>query len=99
VVVGSGVLVFHDLGAGSGRPYGDRGEHGKIVYATFEAEPLRVETDEGVQEYRFEAPGLYPAAVDQTVVDELLGRGSCPSTGVTGARTTWLMESLVSRRE
>ncbi len=98
-VVGSGVWCFTT----SEQDRIDRteivGSAGKIVYATFEAEPLRVETDEGVQEYRFEAPAHIQQPLIQTVVDELLGRGSCPSTGVTGARTTWVMESLVSRRE
>jgi predicted dehydrogenase len=28
----------------------------------------------------------------QTIVDELLGRGTCESTGVSGARTSWVMD-------
>ena len=31
----------------------------------------------------------------QTVVDELLGRGTCPSTGETAARTNRVMEAIV----
>jgi predicted dehydrogenase len=32
----------------------------------------------------------------QTIVDELLGRGACPSTGETGARTSWVMERCLT---
>ena len=32
----------------------------------------------------------------QTIVDELLGRGTCPSTGETGARTSWVMDRCLA---
>ena len=37
----------------------------------------------------------------QMMVDELLGRGTCPSTGESGARTAWVMDQMVAdwRRE
>ena len=31
----------------------------------------------------------------QTIVDELRGSGNCPSTGVSGARTNWVMEQII----
>src|SRR6185436_17635989 len=31
----------------------------------------------------------------QTVVDELNGKGRCPSTGESGARTSWVMDRCV----
>jgi len=34
----------------------------------------------------------------QSIVEELLGKGSCPSTGVTAARTNWVMEEIVKYR-
>jgi hypothetical protein len=33
----------------------------------------------------------------QTVVDELMGKGQCPSTGISGARTNWVLEQLCQR--
>lgn len=33
----------------------------------------------------------------QTIVDELRGRGRCPSTGESGARTSWVMDRCVER--
>ena len=32
----------------------------------------------------------------QTIVDELRGRGKCPSTGVSGARTTWVLDQILA---
>jgi hypothetical protein len=31
----------------------------------------------------------------QTVVDELLGLGRCPSTGESAARTNWVMDQML----
>jgi predicted dehydrogenase len=33
----------------------------------------------------------------QTIVDELNGRGRCPSTGVSGARASWVMDRCLGR--
>lgn len=33
----------------------------------------------------------------QTITDELLGRGQCESTGVSGARATWVMDRCLQR--
>jgi predicted dehydrogenase len=33
----------------------------------------------------------------QTIVDELRGNGSCPSTGETAARTSWVLDRCVAR--
>ena len=34
----------------------------------------------------------------QSIVDELLGRGRCESTGESAARTSWVMEQCLDRR-
>jgi len=34
----------------------------------------------------------------QSIVDELLGRGRCESTGESAARTSWVMEQCIDRR-
>jgi hypothetical protein len=31
----------------------------------------------------------------QTIVDELHGRGECPSTGESAARTSWVLDECV----
>lgn len=33
----------------------------------------------------------------QTVVDELMGKGQCPSTGISALRTSWVLEEICQR--
>jgi len=71
------------------------GTTGTLRISTFGQEPIRLS---GIQGDRIiEAP--YPAPVQQpliqTVVDELTGRGVCPSTGETAARTARVVDTLL----
>jgi len=72
------------------------GSAGSIEFSTFGQEPIRLVTADG--ERRIEAP--YPETVQlpliQTVVDELTGRGTCPSTGATAIRTARLVDTLLA---
>jgi predicted dehydrogenase len=43
---------------------------------------------------RFDIPRHIQQPLIQTIVDELLGKGKCPSTGVSGARTNKVIEML-----
>jgi 1,5-anhydro-D-fructose reductase (1,5-anhydro-D-mannitol-forming) len=71
------------------------GSRGTIAFATFDNQP--VELTVGGQTQRFEIP--HPPHVAQpliqTVVDALTGKGVCPSTGTTGARTSWVMDQML----
>lgn len=33
----------------------------------------------------------------QTIVNELLGKGACPSTGISAARTNWVMDRMTGK--
>ncbi len=72
------------------------GSKGKITFSFFEANPIKVETVDGLRTY--EAP--YPEHVQQplleTIVKELCGEGKCPSTGESGARANLIMDYIVS---
>ena len=46
--------------------------------------------------YRMRNPPHVHQPLIQTIVDELLGRGTCPSTGETGARTSWVMDRCLT---
>jgi predicted dehydrogenase len=72
------------------------GSEGSLSVSTFGADPL-VLRDAGGQETRIEIPTPDPVQqpLIQTVVDELLGRGTCPSTGESGARTSWVMDQVL----
>ncbi|SDD65081.1 Predicted dehydrogenase [Paenibacillus sp. UNCCL117] len=70
------------------------GSAGKLVFSTFGHEPIRLETADGVQSFPFEAPAHIQQPLIQTLVDELLGAGSCASTGESAARTNRVMDEL-----
>jgi predicted dehydrogenase len=71
------------------------GTTGTLRFSTFGQEPMRLSGIHG--DRLIEAP--YPAPVQQpliqTVVDELTGRGVCPSTGVSAARTARVVDTLL----
>ena len=46
--------------------------------------------------YRMPNPPHVHQPLIQTIVDELLGRGTCLSTGETGARTSWVMDRCLT---
>jgi predicted dehydrogenase len=75
------------------------GEKGRILFSTFGEEPIRVIVD-GVET---QFPGGNPYHIQQpliqTIVDELLGKGkgSCPSTGISAARTSWVMDRMTGK--
>ena len=79
------------------------GSEGKISFATFDLAPVRLErshTEQNNDVEMWEIP--YPDHVQQpliqSIVDELLNRGDkCPSTGITAARTSRVMDEIVGK--
>ena len=73
------------------------GSAGTISYATFGDSPIIVATANGISEVRVDVPRHIQQPLIQTVVDELNGRGHCPSTGESGARTSWVMDRMLGK--
>jgi 1,5-anhydro-D-fructose reductase (1,5-anhydro-D-mannitol-forming) len=73
------------------------GSEGSLSVSTFGSDPLVLRGAAGA-ETRFDLPTPSPVQqpLIQTVVDALLGRGECPSTGVSGARTAWVMDQVLA---
>lgn len=71
------------------------GTHGRIALSIFTHDPVRLETARGVEEFAFAPPAHIAQPLIQTIVDELLGRGTCPSTGETGRRTSAVMDRVL----
>ena len=69
-----------------------RGANGQISLSTFGTEPVRLATANGTQEFDLPNPPHVAQPLIQTVVDDLLGRGTCPSTGETALRTARVMD-------
>ncbi len=71
------------------------GTRGKLAFSTFGTEPVVLTTMDGVTEFPIAHPPHIQQPLIQTVVDELNGAGQCPSTGITGARTNWVMDEML----
>lgn len=74
------------------------GSEGKISFCTFSPDPVQLERNGQVQSWEIEYPDHVQQPLITTIVDELLGRGGrCPSTGISAARTSRVMDEIVGR--
>lgn len=71
------------------------GDRGRIRFASFAEEPVCLVTAAGEQRFAIEHPPHVQQPLIQSIVDELNGVGRCPSTGESGARTTWVMDQML----
>jgi predicted dehydrogenase len=71
------------------------GTLGKITYATFGNDPVELTTATGTDMLNLENPVHIQQPLIQTIVNALNGQGTCPSTGQTAARTTWVMDQFL----
>jgi predicted dehydrogenase len=72
------------------------GSKGKITFSTFGNEPIRLTTEQGTEEWSFERPQHVHRPLVETIVSDLTSKSSgCPSTGMSGARTNWVMGEMV----
>ena len=71
------------------------GDQGKIIFSTFKSVPVILENRSGRSEFPFERPKHVQSYLMEKVVASLRGEGKSPSTGVTGARTSKVMDEMV----
>jgi predicted dehydrogenase len=74
------------------------GSCGKISFSTFDAEPVELVNGNGSSRYAFDYPPHIEQPLIQTVVNELIDLGKCPSTGESAARTSWVMDRMLGRQ-
>jgi len=72
------------------------GDRGSILFSTFEKVPIRVTNGSAVRAIEIAHPAAIQQPLIQTIVDQLLERGTCPSTGESAIRTTRVMEAVLS---
>lgn len=71
-------------------------EHGTVTASCFGDEPIRVVPARGEpRELALPNPPHIQTPLVQTVVDELRGRGACPSTGRSATRTARVMDRVL----
>jgi predicted dehydrogenase len=72
------------------------GSKGKISFTTFGTEPIVLTTASETEHWSFEPPQhVHQPLVETIVADLTTNRGQCPSSGVVGARTNWVMGEMV----
>ena len=71
------------------------GTKGMLRYTTFTGEPIVLLTPSGEESIPVEWPPHVHQNLIQTIVDELNGQGQSPSTGESGARTTWVTDQIL----
>jgi predicted dehydrogenase len=73
------------------------GDKGKISFSGFGAEdPVVLTTRSGSETFTIPHPAHVQQPLIQMVVDDLLGLGTCPSTGTSAARTSRIMDQILS---
>lgn len=70
------------------------GTKGKLWFSCFNPVKLTLQTEQGEVFFDYENPQHVGGNLIQLLVDDLRGVGECPSTGVSAARTNWVMEEI-----
>jgi predicted dehydrogenase len=92
-VIGSGLFSF---AASSDREEVEiGGDRGTVSFAPFAEEPVRVSGKDGDTSRAIPHPPHVQQPLIQSVVDELCGVGRCSSSGITAARTSWVMDRVL----
>lgn len=71
------------------------GTEGELSFPVFRSEPIRFESASGTQLLDFPYPSHVAQPLIETVVADLLGRGTCPSTGESARRTSRVMDRVL----
>ncbi len=103
----SGYFLFADGTQGTGIwnfnsiVYQDRtevvGTKGKLTFSVFGNSSLVLETESGKETFSIENPLHIQQPLIQTIVNQLLGSGVCPSAGESALSTSWVMDKLLGR--
>jgi predicted dehydrogenase len=72
------------------------GSQGKLSFSSFGMDPIIWTSGEGRVEYPVDTPEHVQQPLIQTVVNELLGIGTCPSHGESAARTSLVMDQIMN---
>lgn len=70
------------------------GTKGSISFNTFSFQPIVLTTKDGTNHYEAIQPQHIQQPLIQTIVNELKGHGKCPSTGISAARTSKVMDKI-----
>lgn len=70
------------------------GTAGEIRFSVFAPTPITLSTQSGTETIEYGYPEHVHQPLIETIIAELNGDGECPSTGVTGSHTSWVIDQL-----
>lgn len=97
-VIGTGLWCFVSSPQSREDSVTITGSEGYIHFNTFAFKPIRLVNKDGETFYDTPQPEHIQQPLIQTIVDELRGTGICPSTGISGARTSKVMDWIVGSK-
>ena len=98
-VIGTGNWCFSSSHSAEKDEITIDGNKGQIRFATFgKGEFTLIQDNQEPQHFRLQLPHHIQQPLIQSIVQDLLGTGTCPSTGISGARANWVMGKLVENR-
>ena len=71
------------------------GSEGSVRFSTFAFTPIELTTPQGRESFAIAPPEHIQGPLIRTIVAELRGEGQCPSTGISAARTSWVMDAIL----
>jgi predicted dehydrogenase len=73
------------------------GTEGRISFTIMAHSPIKLERNGQSESFAIADPPHIAQPLIQTVVDDLLGKGKCTSTGISGARTSKVMDAMLEK--
>ncbi|WP_280745768.1 MULTISPECIES: Gfo/Idh/MocA family oxidoreductase [unclassified Parabacteroides] len=71
------------------------GTKGQISFSTFSFSPIHLQSVNRAEDFAITPPEHIQQPLIQTIVDELRGKGNCPSTGISASRTSRVMDQIL----
>ena len=97
-ILGHGVWAFNTNEISDIEQTVIEGSNGRVTFPFFGDNSVTVEVEGKAKEvFRFNISKHIQQSLIQTIVDELLNRGECDSTGTSAARTNWVMEEICGK--
>ncbi len=72
------------------------GDKGKIVFSCFDFSNIILTVGEETRYFENQRPAHVQQPLIEAVVSELQGKGKCPSTGISAARTSKLLDDIIN---
>jgi 1,5-anhydro-D-fructose reductase (1,5-anhydro-D-mannitol-forming) len=72
------------------------GSEGRLQFSTYTPSPIRLLRGADAEDFPITDPPHVHQPLIQSIVDEMNGRGHCPSTGESAARTARVMDAIVA---